>query len=105
MQVPVLGFFVQAATAAKEAAMGVYVQQQLEYGKLWKLVEFSQVGCCQHALQRLPPQCQSQLLQRRSSACKGACGVQKIMTLLVLSASRRLCSAWKVCYAHRQSKI
>ena len=43
MQVPVLGFFVQAATAAKEAAMGIYVQQQLEYGKLWKLVEFSQV--------------------------------------------------------------
>ena len=23
--------------------MGIYVQQQLEYGKLWKLVEFSQV--------------------------------------------------------------
>ena len=43
-QVPVLGFFVQAATAAKEAAMGIYVQQQLEYGKLWKLVEFSQVS-------------------------------------------------------------
>ncbi len=43
VQVPVLGFFVQAATAAKEAAMGIYVQQQLEYGKLWKLVEFSQV--------------------------------------------------------------
>ncbi|CAL5219240.1 g1034 [Coccomyxa viridis] len=41
-KVPVLGFFVQAATAAKEAAMGIYVQQQLEYGKLWKLVEFSQ---------------------------------------------------------------
>ena len=43
VQVPVLGFFAQAATAAKEAAMGIYVQQQLEYGKLWKLVEFSQV--------------------------------------------------------------
>ena len=65
VQVPVLGFFVQAATAAKEAAMGVYVQQQLEYGKLWKLVEFSQVGCHQHALQRWPPRCHSQLLQRR----------------------------------------
>ena len=38
-----LRFFVQAATAAKEAAMGIYVQQQLEYVKLWKLVEFSQV--------------------------------------------------------------
>ena len=24
--------------------MGIYVQQQLEYGKLWKLVEFSQVS-------------------------------------------------------------
>ena len=43
VQVPVLGFFAQAATAAKEAAMGIYVQQQLEWGKLWKLVEFSQV--------------------------------------------------------------
>ena len=42
MQVPVLAFFVAAAGAAKEAAMTVYVQQQLEYGKLWKLVEFSQ---------------------------------------------------------------
>ena len=28
--------------------MGIYVQQQLEYGKLWKLVEFSQVS---------PPHC------------------------------------------------
>ncbi len=41
-QVPVLAFFTAAAGAAKEAAMATYVQQQLEYGKLWKLVESSQ---------------------------------------------------------------
>ncbi len=43
LQNPVLAFFVAAAGAAKEGAMSIYVQQQLEYGKLWKLVEFSQV--------------------------------------------------------------
>lgn len=43
VQNPVLAFFVAAAGAAKEGAMSIYVQQQLEYGKLWKLVEFSQV--------------------------------------------------------------
>ena len=41
-QVPVLAFFVAAASEARDAAMGVYVQQQLEYGKLWRLFEFSQ---------------------------------------------------------------
>ncbi|EIE25400.1 hypothetical protein COCSUDRAFT_46702 [Coccomyxa subellipsoidea C-169] len=39
---PVLAFFVAAAGAAKESAMLIYVQQQLEYAKLWKLFEFSQ---------------------------------------------------------------
>ena len=38
-----LAFFVAAAAAAKESALLVYVQQQLEYAKLWKLFEFSQV--------------------------------------------------------------
>jgi hypothetical protein len=42
-QIPVLAFFVAAAGVAKQGAMKIYVQQQLEYGKLWKLVEFSQV--------------------------------------------------------------
>ncbi|CAL8460642.1 g172 [Coccomyxa elongata] len=39
---PVLAFFVAAAGAAKESALLIYVQQQLEYAKLWKLFEFSQ---------------------------------------------------------------
>ena len=30
--------------------MGIYVQQQLEYVKLWKLVEFSQVPAAPHSL-------------------------------------------------------
>jgi hypothetical protein len=42
VQLPVLGFFVEVARAAKEGALSIYIQQQLEYGKFWKLVEFSQ---------------------------------------------------------------
>lgn len=58
VQNPVLAFFVAAAGAAKESALLIYVQQQLEYAKLWKLFEFSQVGCftC----------CESQLLLSHS---------------------------------------
>ncbi|KAK9813236.1 hypothetical protein WJX72_011232 [[Myrmecia] bisecta] len=41
-RVPVLDWFVRQAQEAKERAMQVYVQQQLEYGKFWRLLEFSQ---------------------------------------------------------------
>ena len=40
----VLKTHVRQALAAKQRAMHVYVQQQLEHGKLWKLMEFSMVG-------------------------------------------------------------
>ncbi len=39
----VLGFFRQDAAEKKESALLVYIQQQLEYAKVWKLLEFSQV--------------------------------------------------------------
>ena len=42
----VLGFFRQDAAEKKESALLVYIQQQLEYAKIWKLLEFSQVLCC-----------------------------------------------------------
>ena len=38
-----LGFFRQEAAEKKESALLVYIQQQLEYAKMWKLLEFSQV--------------------------------------------------------------
>ena len=40
----VLGFFRQDAAEKKESALLVYIQQQLEYAKIWKLLEFSQVS-------------------------------------------------------------
>lgn len=42
-RVQVVAFFRSAAAEAKEAALLVYIQQQLEYSKMWKLLEFSQV--------------------------------------------------------------
>ncbi|KAL0020987.1 hypothetical protein WJX77_003610 [Trebouxia sp. C0004] len=39
--VPVLQWHVRQAAAAKQRAMQAYVQQQLEHGKFWKLMEFS----------------------------------------------------------------
>jgi len=42
----VLGFFRQDAAEKKESALLVYIQQQLEYAKIWKLLEFSQVLSC-----------------------------------------------------------
>jgi hypothetical protein len=33
-----------AAAEAKENALLVYIQQQLEYAKMWKLLEFSQAS-------------------------------------------------------------
>ena len=42
--VPVLQWHVRQAAAAKHRAMQVYVQQQLEHGKFWKLMEFSMVS-------------------------------------------------------------
>lgn len=45
--VPVLHWHVRQAAAAKQRAMQAYVQQQLEHGKFWKLMEFSVV--CLHA--------------------------------------------------------
>ena len=42
----VLGFFRQDAAEKKESALLVYIQQQLEYAKIWKLLEFSQVDHC-----------------------------------------------------------
>ncbi|DBA75637.1 TPA: hypothetical protein ACH3X2_009071 [Trebouxia sp. C0005] len=44
--VPVLQWHVRQAAAAKQRAMQAYVQQQLEHGKFWKLMEFSMV--CLH---------------------------------------------------------
>lgn len=41
---PVLMTHVRQAAAAKQRAMQVYVQQQLEHGKFWKLMEFSMVS-------------------------------------------------------------
>ena len=41
--VPVLQWHVRQAAAAKQRAMQAYVQQQLEHGKFWKLMEFSMV--------------------------------------------------------------
>ena len=41
---PVLLTYVRQATAAKQRAMQAYVQQQLEHGKFWKLIEFSVVS-------------------------------------------------------------
>ena len=43
--VPVLQWHVRQAAAAKQRAMQAYVQQQLEHGKFWKLMEFSMVSC------------------------------------------------------------
>ena len=40
---PVLMTHVRQAAAAKQRAMQLYVQQQLEHGKFWKLMEFSTV--------------------------------------------------------------
>ena len=40
---PVLSLHVRQASAAKQKAMQTYVQQQLEHGKFWKLMEFSMV--------------------------------------------------------------
>jgi hypothetical protein len=37
-----------AAAEAKENALLVYIQQQLEYAKMWKLLEFSQVRLVFH---------------------------------------------------------
>lgn len=42
-RVRVVAFFRSAAAEAKEGALLVYIQQQLEYAKMWKLLEFSQV--------------------------------------------------------------
>ncbi len=42
---PVLQWHVRQAAAAKQRAMQAYVQQQLEHGKFWKLMEFSMVSC------------------------------------------------------------
>lgn len=42
--VPVLQWHVRQAAAAKQRAMQAYVQQQLEHGKFWKLMEFSMVS-------------------------------------------------------------
>lgn len=42
-EVHVLSYFRQEAVEKKEAALLVYIQQQLEYAKMWKLLEFSQV--------------------------------------------------------------
>ena len=42
--VPVLQWHVRQAAAAKQRAMQAYVQQQLEHGKFWKLMEFSIVS-------------------------------------------------------------
>lgn len=39
---PVVRYFRTAAAAAADAAMLVYIQQQLDYAKLWKLLDFSQ---------------------------------------------------------------
>ncbi|DBB03251.1 TPA: hypothetical protein ACH3X3_010647 [Trebouxia sp. C0006] len=39
--VPVLQWHVHQAASAKQRAMQAYVQQQLEHGKFWKLMEFS----------------------------------------------------------------
>ncbi len=41
--VPVLQWHVRQAAAAKQRAMQAYVQQQLEHGKFWKLMQFSMV--------------------------------------------------------------
>ena len=35
-------YFRTAAAAAADATMLVYIQQQLDYAKLWKLLDFSQ---------------------------------------------------------------
>ena len=43
--VPVLQWHVRQAAAAKLRAMQAYVQQQLEHGRFWKLMEFSLVTC------------------------------------------------------------
>lgn len=43
LQLQVLASFRQEAVERKEAALLVYIQQQLEYAKMWKLLEFSQV--------------------------------------------------------------
>ena len=40
----VLQWHVRQAAAAKQQAMQAYVQQQLEHGKFWKLMEFSTVN-------------------------------------------------------------
>ncbi len=39
---PVVRHFRTAAAAAADAAMLVYIQQQLDYAKLWRLLDFSQ---------------------------------------------------------------
>ncbi len=44
--VPVLQWHVHQAASAKQRAMQAYVQQQLEHGKFWKLMEFSMVCVC-----------------------------------------------------------
>lgn len=48
----VVAYFRNAAVEAKEAAMLVYIQQQLDYAKLWKLLEFSQVMRCIKAVSK-----------------------------------------------------
>ena len=48
--VAVLQWHVRQATAAKQRAMQAYVQQQLEHGKFWKLIEFSMVRFCKACL-------------------------------------------------------
>lgn len=41
---PVLMAHIRQATAAKQRSMQIYLQQQLEHGKFWKLMEFSTVS-------------------------------------------------------------
>ncbi len=40
---PLLETFVQEAGESKEESLLFYIQQQLEYAKTWKMLEFSQV--------------------------------------------------------------
>ena len=59
---PVLSLHVRQALAAKQKAMQAYVQQQLEHGKFWKLLEFSMVG-----KQGLHPQLYSRMCEDRNT--------------------------------------
>ena len=90
--VPVLQWHVRQAAAAKQRAMQAYVQQQLEHGKLWKLMEFSIVS---------PPVWLCCSLSNNSSLCQPI--LQNLSSFSYTLQSMAWCNTVQIlaCYIHQ----